>query len=318
MRTGRSLASCLGVALCALVVAAQANAETDAGFSFEWIAPEGCPSFAAVEAEIDRLLGGPAAAHSKQALRVHAEVVREALWQVTLLTTSGEVSGHRTLEASTCDGLANATALIVALMIDPSAVAAHEPMSADQTGPVAPSASPPPRSRLPAPPLAPPKPLAPSRGTHGLVGASVSGNLGLLPAPDVELGGELGMAAKNWRLELRAGYGPRQVKSDVLTRPAGAYGEFQAVFVGNLAGCLTASHAALEFGPCLDVEAGVIHGQGVGASTPLERYQPWVGIGAGGLLAVRLGHDVSLPVHLDAVVPLWRPQYVITNTPTPL
>lgn len=108
-----------------------ARAEEGSGFAFEWRAPEGCPSASVVEEEIAHLLGGPAREHARDDLRVQATVERGSHWLVTLETTSKTARGHRTIEAATCQGLANATALIVALLIDPDAVAAHTGKSQD-------------------------------------------------------------------------------------------------------------------------------------------------------------------------------------------
>jgi len=64
--------------------------------------------------------------------------------------------------------------------------------------------------------------------------------------------------------------------------------------------------------------AGVVQGRGVGATTSLDKDQPWFGMGVGAFFAPRVGRHVAFPVHVDAVVPLWRPTYVFTNVPSPL
>jgi hypothetical protein len=116
----------LAFALTVVGRAPAARAEEGSGFAFEWRAPEGCPSASVVAEGIAHLLGGPA-----RDLRVQATVERGSHWLVTLETTSKTASGHRTIEAATCQGLANATTLIVALLIDPDAVAAHTGKSQD-------------------------------------------------------------------------------------------------------------------------------------------------------------------------------------------
>ncbi len=314
MLGGRSLVRTVGVmggAVWFVLAGAPAYAQGGAGFELEWLAPGGCPSASAVQADIDRLLGEPAAVHRKRPLRVRAEVAHGQLWQVTLDTVSPESNGHRIIGASSCQGLANATALIVALMIDPSAVAVHDPKAAREAA----------RAETPPPPASPPAPAHPApvaRQTRVALGAGASGNLGMLPAPGVGVLAQIGLAPEHWRFELRFAYGLRTVKSDLLANPAGAYGEFQDLFLGTLSGCRTASPASLEYGACAGVEAGVIHGRGVRASTTLDEYQPWLGVGVGGYVAFKAGRSLAFPVHLDAVVPLWRPTYVFTNVETPI
>jgi hypothetical protein len=291
-------------AACALAAATEVRAQAEASFGFEWTAPDGCPSADAVEARIDGLLGGRAAERTKQVLRVRAEVARDELWRVTLDTLLAEAHGHRTLESSTCEGIANATALIVALMIDPTAVANHAPEASEAT------------ERKPT--VAPPPPLSPvstPRTTFLLVGAGATGTLGLLPAPDAVLSGEIGAVGPGWRVELRAGYGVRHVSSD---ERAGGHGEFHQIVLATLNGCLTGARGIAEVGACADVESGVVHGTGVGTRDASDEYQPWLAAGAGAFVALRVSRSVAFPIHVDAMVPLWRPTYVFTNVETPI
>jgi len=109
------------------------RAQDLATVDFAWSAPAGCPPDAAVRAEIGKLLGGPIEGRAREDLRVRAVVERRELWLVTLDTLAGGTAGHRTLESATCEGLASATALIVALIIDPDAVAAHAKPTPDAT-----------------------------------------------------------------------------------------------------------------------------------------------------------------------------------------
>jgi len=266
-----------------------------------------------VEGEIDNLLGGPAVEHSRNSLRVQATVEHGGQWLVTLETESKTTSGHRTIEAATCQGLANATALIVALMIDPDAVAARSgkaQVDARPPEPPAPSA--------PASAEAREAPGAPgARATSVLAGAAVAGNAGVLPSPDVGVGVSVGVLHPGWRVEVRADYGPRRVPSDSLTDPPGAHGRF-SFLAGTLAGCGTFTQPRIELGPCASLEVGAVRGQGVGATQTASQTSPWVGLGAGVFAAIRANARLYFPVHADAVFPLWRPTYVFQNVPTPI
>jgi hypothetical protein len=302
----------LGLALTAAVLAPDAWAGEESGFQLTWQAPEGCPPASAVELEIERLLAGSARERASAGLQVKGTVEHEAQWLVTLDTTSKTASGHRTIQAATCQALANATALIVALIIDPDAVAAHK----DETKVVPPT--PVPSLPVAAPTTAPPEPAKQgARTTHGLLGFAAAGNLGVLPSADVALSVHLGVARQRWRIEARGAYGLRQVQSEALSDPPGAFGRFSFV-AGTLAGCRTFLGPRIEVGPCASAEVGAVRGQGFGATENTSKNTPWVALGAGGLVLVQANRWLYFPIHADAVIPLWRPSYVFGNVETPI
>jgi hypothetical protein len=297
----------LAFAFCWLAHASMVRAEAKGTVLFEWIAPEGCPPESSVNAEIDNLLGGVARDRAREDLTVEATVEHGALWSVTLETMSSATSGHRTIEAATCQGLANATALIVALMIDPDAVAARAGKVKERE-----TALPPAAPSAPAPPSPPVQ-----RATFGLAGVGATGNLGVLPAPDVGIGAEIGLVRRQWRVELRAAYGLRNVRSDTLSDPAGAYGRFR-FFAATLAGCWTIVRPAVDLGPCAEAEFGAVYGEGSGASQNTAETTPWFGLGAGGVVSIKASPWLHFPLHADAVVPLWRPNFTFRNVDSPI
>jgi len=309
----------LGLALTVSGLVPDAQADVESGFVFEWRAPDGCPPASMVEAEVEHLLGSPAREHSSGDLRVHATVERGVLWFVTLETASKTASGHRTIEAATCRGLANATALIVALMIDPDAVAARTGKAEGEETP--PPAPPVPMARLPAPtPMRSSAELGNpiARATYGLLGVAAAGNLGVMPSPDVGGSASVGVIRPRWRGEARAAYGFRQVQSASLADPSGAYGRF-SFLAGTLAGCMTFYLPNLEMGPCASAEVGVVRGQGFRTSRTSSKDAPWIALGAGGWLAIRASPWLYFPIHVDAVFPLWRPRYVfVGDVSTPI
>jgi hypothetical protein len=285
---------------------------------FQWLAPEGCPSPSEVRTEIDGLLGSAAGERARQNLSVHATVEHGARWLVTLETRSSTATGHRTIEAVSCQALGSATALIVALIIDPDAVAAHaKPAKAAE-----PAYAKPAKAAEPGPPpVAEPLPLVPppseARATLGLAGLGAAGTIGVLPGPDLDLTATLGLLRGQWRAELRAAYGLRTVSSDPLAGASGAHGRFRFL-AGTLAGCWLVSRAAVDLGPCADVEFGAVQGEGVGPLDVASKNTPWLGLGAGGVLIFKATSWLQFPVHADAVAPLWRPTYVFRNADSPI
>jgi hypothetical protein len=247
-----------------------------------------------VQAEIARLLGGKIDAVPGGGLRARAVVSQGPAWAVSLETESAGRVGQRALEAGSCAELANATALIVALMIDPDAVAAHAP--------------PPP---VPPPPVAPPS--RPVRPLAYHVGILVAGTEGTLPSPDVGLGGGLGLSGHRWRVDLRASYGLRRDQKATAPVPPGGYGRFN-FFSALLTGCYDLGGPTVAWGPCAVGEFGVVSAKGFGIDRALPAEVPWWAAGAGAYAVIPLAQRWAIPIHLDGLVPLRRSEYVFRDS----
>jgi hypothetical protein len=131
---------------------------------------------------------------------------------------------------------------------------------------------------------------------------------------DVGLGGSVGVVGRRYRVELRADYGLRRDQIANAATPPGAYGKFN-FSAATLAGCFNLGQEALAWGPCADVEVGVISGQGFGISQSFPTNKLWLAVGAGGYAAISLGRRFSIPLHLDVLAPLRRPEFVFKNVP---
>ena len=269
-------------------------------FTFSWQAPAGCPSRDEVSAEIARLLGGSIRVAQGGDIKARAVVAHGQTWALTIETELAGRPGRRSIEAASCQDLADATALIIALMIDPEAVAAH----ATQPRPMAP---PPPAQAAPALQKKP-------RTMQYLVGIHAAGSQGTLPSVDVGLGGGIGLAGRLWRVELRGTYGLRRDQKAMAPAPPGAYGQFNFT-AAALAGCFNLGREGLAFGPCADAELGVVSAKGVNVSQSLPADTTWLALGGGVYAAVSLGHHLSLPLHLDVLAPLRRSEFVFKGVP---
>jgi hypothetical protein len=75
--------------------------------------------------EIARLLGGAIEIEHGGKLDVRASVGHGAAWSVAIATQYAGRAGRRSIEAPSCQSVADATAIIVAMMIDPDAVDAN-------------------------------------------------------------------------------------------------------------------------------------------------------------------------------------------------
>jgi hypothetical protein len=334
-------AAMLGLAV--LGHALPAGAGQEEAFSLFWQAPPDCPSQLDVRAEVARLLGGKIRLSTDRGFKASAWVVHGQSWSVSIETDLAGKSGRRAIEAASCQDLADATALILALTIDPDILVTRParpdppppplplpspvppsplpPLLPPQRSP-SPSSPPPPSARSPSPPPLPspaPAPPRPAPQKHSspadlLFGLNAQGSQGILPALDVGLGGSVGVVGRRYRVELRATYGLRRDQIANAATPAGAYGQFNFL-AGTVAGCFNLGREALAFGPCADAEIGMVSAQGFGISQGFSAEKLWLAMGAGGYAAISLGHRWSVPLHLDVLAPLLRPEFVFKNVP---
>jgi hypothetical protein len=84
---------------------------------------------------------------------------------------------------------------------------------------------------------------------------------------------------------------------------------------GTLYGCGAPRFGRFDVGGCAFLDAGRFDASGTGVSRSTPSGALWLAAGAGGFLAAALdaGRAWSLPVHLDLLVPLQRPDFVIQN-----
>src|SRR3954469_20446926 len=174
------------------------SAQPNTTLRIVWTAPEGCPISSEVEASIQALLGHPPRMNDDQEVEVKASARLEpdGLWHGQLDTRLGSKTGRRTLQAESCRAVADATALIVALMIDPDAVAAHRPSPSGSA-----SAAPPPSSAPPASPAPPDRneefgdrPRILSGSALGIrLGSLIAADTGTLPQPTYGGGARVGV-----------------------------------------------------------------------------------------------------------------------------
>jgi hypothetical protein len=147
-KTGRSSTQWLQPApwlLWLLIVwpaAAQPQERTSPRLRLRWEAPQGCPTQLEVLSDVDDML--PDMLPATQTVDATA-VVREleaGRWSLAL-TVSGPGQGQRLLEAESCEALASATAMLLALMLHaedtqtPPVAAPDPPPAADLDVPVA-------------------------------------------------------------------------------------------------------------------------------------------------------------------------------------
>ncbi|HEY5956616.1 MAG TPA: hypothetical protein VIV60_08690, partial [Polyangiaceae bacterium] len=227
-----SLAGALGCALAGSPCSA--SEETPGVLKFTWDAAAECPSAQQVWMEISRLLHGDTQLRHGGNLEVRVTVRNGETWSADLSTLHAGQTGRRFIEAPSCASVADTTALIVALMIDPDAVAGVAQAQEE----VRPSAT----------------PRAEHESMKFLVGSHVLGRMGTLPGVDIGLGIGVGLSGRRWRTDVRWTYG---LKEQVAALPSGAAGRFSIVS-GSISGCLNLGRERPAFGPCAVVEPGLV------------------------------------------------------------
>lgn len=307
-----------------LVAFAQPTTATSPGVELAWTAPVDCPSRAAVLAEIRGILaGGAASAHAVEA----AATVERAgqRWRVALTIRSDQGSGVRSLDADSCEALASAVALIVALAVDPSrrAVADAGPPAADASADA--SAAERPHVDADAGTASPPAPSQPPRrrppdegddvdGPRLAVGATGAADVGDLPSP--ALGGAVAVAGlyRRGRVEARGRTYASQRAAD-LARPS--QGVDLAYLGLDLRACLAvlvtgrAARDGLTVSPCLGVDLSRIAGNGFGGSKTFSGDGSWSALEGGLLGTWALASSIALRVGADLLVPTSRPGFVV-------
>ncbi|MEM9455652.1 MAG: hypothetical protein AAGF11_15830 [Myxococcota bacterium] len=281
-----------------------------------WEAPAECPGISDVRRSLASYLGEEPAEEVGAGVQAVARVTAgEEGYRLSLRTETASGVTTRETTAEDCAVLVDATALIVAIAVDPSTVlgrsdepAPAEPEPEPEPGPLPvepePELESPPEVFGSVEPEPEPEPGAERRVRFGLqVGGGVDG--GMLPGPagGLRLTGVL--IGTRWRVELHGDYWfPRTA----ITEP-GLGGRVSAG-LGGVRGCgvLGIERVGLEFPLCVGLEAGLLRGDPVGdrVAAPETSRQPWVAADASAALAWVPRRFFALFVRAELVVPIVR------------
>jgi hypothetical protein len=263
-----------------------------------WRAPAECPSADRVRlaAVLDTTAARPTGVLVAEAIVEPMGSPETRRWRVTLRTRRGAVVGERTIEASTCDGIADATAIVLALAL--TSAGAPE---ADAVGST---------PSMPVEPLAPVAPVsavgAPSFG----LGVSVAADASSLPLPT--LGGSLTLAwtAGHARAELDVRrWAPQSRTLD----PFSAGARFSMTSLGAR-GCWVAlggAGAALDVSACTGADVHFVSAPAYGVDPSYDASARWLAVAGGALARFSVATWLKLRTRVEAYVPLSRPTFVL-------
>lgn len=263
-----------------------------------WSAPVGCPSAAELRQGIELRLGRPLGPREAQ---IDARVdPGEGGYRLTLRAEARGVSEQRTLDADDCGALTAAAALIVALAVDPVAVAEVMESTAE------PDALPPaPRRRS-----ASPGPSTPESAARGFLGGllRVGAGVGLGAGPGATAVPSLsgGLRWGRARLELEGSYWiPRPsepIESEVVRVQLGT---------AALRGCGVLARDRLEAPLCGGLQLGGMRGD----YEQVSRTTLWLALEAGVGLSWWFAPRFGLAGGFTAAVPLVRPGFDAATDP---
>ena len=290
-----------------------ALARADAGtVEIAWSAPADCPTTPDVEASIRELLGRPPHLSDGRNLQVkaRAERKRDRGWSGTIETRLGTTTGSRTIATESCRAVADATALIVALMIDPEAVAARA------SPPATPSPPQDPIRAVPAPPAAtdmtvsraPPPPgrrLAPTLS----LGPTLGVDRGTLPRATYGAGARVGVKVGRSALELGV-FASASARGTIAGSAPPAGGSFH-FWSASLSACPAFAVQRFDSGACAELEAVEVKGTGFGVTARYENDARWLAVGASAIARLRISPHIAIPLRMGVVAPLGHPTFVL-------
>lgn len=305
-----------------------------APMSLVWDAPPECPSQQDVEASVLRQLGSGRPAEKPVAARAVVRRDDGEFALVLALRTGDEEPIERQVRASMCSTLAETTALLVALAVDPelsSETEAAPPAALDQpaSSPESPSpeaprnreghSTPPPSSeRLESGVSAGADDARAGADGEPLawrlsVGASLSLDVGLLPhdpafgvAPELNL--QVGLLLAHAALSF---WVPQTAQLDA---PFDARSQLEtSALVASGHVCLAFDADAVTVGPCAAVDFGAVDLRTIGIDSPESASGRWIALGAGALAQFRLPLHLLGLLSATAYSPLTRPRFFVRS-----
>lgn len=281
---------------------------------------EDCPPAAEVDAWIERALGHGLAPDSPLE-GVSIEVApdpRGGLRGSLELSWSDETE-RRTLRGESCHAVARASAVIVAVALDPLAIAEEvipEPSSEPEPSPEPASPSTPSPENEKTPPVEPSKtapediPRRQPQWSHRL---RVAGGIDYGTLPSIGGVATVGYGAARGLARLEAAVLYRTPTSARYPDMPSVGGSFQLI-AGTLRACPRFVTGRLEVPVCGGVEAGSLRARGR-ADLVEVKWKPWLAATADATAVIDLGRRIALVVAVGTAVPLIRSRFHITGLP---
>jgi hypothetical protein len=267
--------------------AAHASAALDDTLDLRWNVARECPDRdAALESIAGFLPGGLPAAGAPIEVSVRIARGHDGRYRAEIAPHTDLGAERRRFDGERCDRVAEAAALMIAMLIDP--VGATERVARESE-----------------------VPLQPADRTAVSLGVRAAGDVGALPQPTIGAGATVGLQLGRAHAALDAmAWLPRLSEA----QPSGGRAEI-GLFSAGLRGCYDAlldTDEGLGFGPCLGLEAGVATGAGIDVLDPERVHGFWGAALAGMTVHQRVATSgLGSALALELVVPVIRPAFEI-------
>jgi hypothetical protein len=301
--------------------------------TLHWSAPEACPTETDFRRRVDDYLGESAENARVQTLANAVVVATNNGYHVTLRLEQSGQTRTRILDTVSCAEILDASALVVALAIDPSvgsrlpgststsnASIAAAPRPVGVTGfPVSDCQCPTPAEKAVITSCSQRVVTAPAP-TQGLLKSKQSPNLrpsfelfqiseaNVRRLPGLSLG--LGLGAALDYSSLR--YSISVLTSDGVKRGQSGGGDFRLV-EGRTQACYL-FHSPLSVGPCASLSVGVLTAKGFDVDVPERKTKPWLSSGVGGLFRYTHANVSEVALYANLEHPITRPYFELSGT----
>lgn len=272
-----------------------------------WIAPAQCPTQENVTSELHSLLGGSSSGHPR--LEATATVKSgSGRWWLDLSTVMDGQRGHRHFEAPSCETLGEATALTLALMLNPQEGDEAESGTIEAEPALAEPAPTEPTPAEPTPDVT--DQGSQQDGTQLDLGLALFLGLGSgqLPDPNVELGGSVTVRARRSSVWVSGVYGLPQSQRVNADESAGGRLSFLSIR-GDI--CWDSWSGGLLLSPCAVGGMSQIAGRGTAIAQPADGNILWVDVGLGARAEMPLSQRWMLVAVARGGIPLARPRLFI-------
>jgi hypothetical protein len=272
----------------------------------EWDAPEGCPGALDVYARLSDVLGREPDTLGKLS-RVRGTVLRAGTgYRLVLEAIEHDRRSSRLFEASSCDELADAGTLAIALALAPDQPGLAGGGVGELTEPVVSS---PAATQAPAVDREPSEPAAAAAAVGALVNAAAVIEYGALPraAPGVAVGAGLRFGAPSllvqgvWLAPQRLSVAPdREIELDLL--------------LAGLRGCYELRSATPRLDACLGIEVGRMRARGLDLQGAREVSDLWLAAGAAIDARWALTRALEVDARAEPMLPLERKEYTVNGS----
>jgi hypothetical protein len=270
---------------------------------FTWSAPEACPTREAVIAELNRAVD--AGGKELPPLTARALVQQDGTtWRLELFTEMDGRQGSRVLQADSCEGLARAATLVLALTLG-------EGLARRQQAEAEAKAAPPPQPPEPPPEPAPAATPASAPAAHSLAWAAVSA--GTDPLGEFGPGLALGLAWQPSLLQAGVRLGASLPRSSTFSGSANQVRAF--AFNVDLTLCLAPTLESFQLLGCLNAGFIALQAKGQGTVADSSALIPLYQLGPSAGARVLIGEHAFLNLEVISRLFLLQPELVIEGLP---